>query len=57
MEYNLVSRVVALERKISELEKEIKELKDKSGDVCPKCNSVIRDRDGICWKCTMESNK
>lgn len=53
-EYNLVSRVAELERKVSKLEKEIKLMKD---GICPKCQSVIHDQDNICWKCATESNK
>jgi len=25
--------------------------------LCPKCQSIIRDNDGLCWKCLTESNK
>jgi hypothetical protein len=28
----------------------------REGDVCPKCSSII-GRDGLCWKCLMESGK
>lgn len=29
----------------------------KEDSICPKCNSIIRDMDGLCWKCLTESNK
>jgi predicted amidophosphoribosyltransferase len=25
--------------------------------LCPKCQSIIRDMDKLCWKCLIESNK
>ena len=25
--------------------------------LCPKCQSIIRDMDKLCWKCLTESNK
>ncbi len=25
--------------------------------LCPKCQSIVRDMDGLCWKCLIESNK
>jgi hypothetical protein len=52
-EYNLVSRVAELERKVSELEKQMK----RKDEICPKCQSIITDNDGICWKCYINSNK
>lgn len=51
--YNIISRVSELEKRISELEKQLK----KSGDLCPKCQSIITDKDNICWKCYTNSNK
>ena len=25
--------------------------------LCPKCQSIIRDADRLCWKCLVECNK
>ena len=25
--------------------------------LCPKCQSIVREMDGLCWKCLTESNK
>ena len=35
---------------------EMKEIK-KEDSICPKCNGIISDKDGLCWKCLIESNK
>lgn len=51
--YNIISRVVELEKRILELEKLMK----RKDEVCPKCQSIITDEDGICWKCHINSNK
>lgn len=40
---------------IQSLDKSNKVTKEDS--ICPKCNSIIRDMDGLCWKCLTESNK
>lgn len=53
IEYNLVSRVSELEKRLSELEKQMK----RNDEICPKCQSIINDKDGICWKCYINSNK
>lgn len=29
----------------------------KEDNLCPKCQSIVRDMDGLCWKCLIESNK
>lgn len=52
-DYNLVSRVVELEKKVAELEKKLK----RDDEICPKCQSIISDKDGICWKCHINSYK
>lgn len=52
-EYNIVSRISELEKKVSELEKQLKA----KNDICPKCQSIISDKDGICWICYINSNK
>lgn len=51
--YNIISRVAELERRVSELEKQLK----RNDGICPKCQSIITDNDGICWKCYVNSNK
>ena len=28
----------------------------KENGICPKCSNLL-DRDGLCWKCLIESNK
>jgi predicted amidophosphoribosyltransferase len=51
--YNIISRVSQLEKRVSELEKQLK----RSDELCPKCQSIITDKDNICWKCYINSNK
>lgn len=29
----------------------------KEDSLCPKCQSIIHDVDGLCWKCLIQSNK
>lgn len=49
--YNIISRVSELERRVSELEKLLK----RNDEICPKCQSVITDKDNICWRCHINS--
>lgn len=56
-DYNLVSRVAELERRVSKLQIELEKLMKRKDEVCPKCQSIITDSDGICWKCYINSNK
>lgn len=35
----------------------IDSMENKDNDICPKCGSIIRDMDGLCWKCLTETNK
>jgi predicted amidophosphoribosyltransferase len=51
--YNIISRVVELEKRIRDLEERL----SKNDGICPKCQSIIKDKDGICWECYVKSNK
>lgn len=51
--YNIISRVAELEKRIMELEDKLK----RNDEICSKCQSLITDKDGICWKCYINSNK
>jgi predicted amidophosphoribosyltransferase len=51
--YNIISRVVELEKRVTELENKLK----RNDEICPKCQSIIKDKDGICWTCYINSNK
>lgn len=52
-DYNLVSRVSELEKRVAELEDKLR----RNDEICSKCQSLITNQDGICWKCYINSNK